>query len=169
MLILSYFTWGEIMKKLIALLALTVATTAYATDFSAEVQCEAVSFRVSYFDTDFNNYAKFNFDLKSVNGKVEAVSYGGFFAVSDYHGVFKGQNLPEVPYRRTPQVYKNHYRFKDVDAAYTFGSESGMWGYFVINKDIATARRGDSVDGHYILQAGDHFGGTVDFECVKGW
>jgi hypothetical protein len=157
------------MKNLIVLASLLSASTAYAADFSTEVECTAVSYRISYFDSDFNNYAKFNFDIKSVNGKVEAESYGGFFSVSDYNGVFQGQNLPEVPYTRTPQKYKNHYRFKDLDANYTFGSETGMWGYFVLNKKIATASRGDVVDGHYVLQAGDHFGGTVDFDCVKGW
>lgn len=37
-----------------------------------------------------------------------------------------------------------------------------MWGYLVINKDT-----GGEFDAHYIFQAGDHMGGTVDYKCKR--
>lgn len=156
------------MKKLILLFVLLASASSFAADFSKNVTCTSSNFRVSYFDVDADSFGKFNFKISSVNGKVTAKRYGGFLTVSDYNGVFSGKDLPEVPYQRA-SVYKKHYRFKDVDAVHTFGSETGMWGYFVIEKSIANASRGDIVDGHYVLQAGDHFGGTVDFECQTKW
>lgn len=157
------------MKKLILLLVLIATTESFARD-SFNVTCEASGFRVSYYETDFNHFSKFYFDLRidAVTGAVVAKEYAGFVATSDYHGVFKGKGLPEVPYQRA-STYKNHFRFKDVDAEYTFGAESGMWGYFVLNKDIVDKESGEVVDGHYVLQAGDHFGGTIDYQCTKAW
>lgn len=161
---------GNLMKKLILLFVLIASASTYASGNTFNVTCEANNFRVSYSDPDFKDYSKFYFELKvdPASGAIEATEWAGFVASGDYHGVFKGAGMPETPYQRAAK-YKNHYRFMDVDAEYTFGSESGMWGYFVINKDVVAAAAGDKVDGHYVLQAGDHFGGTIDYECTKAW
>ena len=61
-----------------------------------------------------------------------------------------------------PTKYKNHFKFEDIDAAFTAGNEDGMWGDFILEKGFAK-----EISAHYIFQAGDHMGGTVDFTCQK--
>ena len=72
-------------------------------------------------------------------------------------------NLKEnLAYR--PIVYKGYSQFKDFDADQTVGHESGMWGYFLIEK---TYLADDNFTGVYVFQAGDHLGGTLFFGCKK--
>lgn len=161
------FNQGEMMKLLLILATMISTTIAFgSSDFTKRVVCEAHSFRPDNGYGDFNNYGKVYLKVQSKAGQVTALEYGGFVAFDNYHGIFKGSNMAERPYVRA-STYQNHYRFADFDAELTFGSEDGMWGYLAINKDIATLGYQDETDAHYVFQAGDHMGGTIDFTCTK--
>lgn len=83
--------------------------------------------------------------------------------ISNYTGVFSG-SFPNNPAYR-PRVYTDHYQFRDFDAAVTSRWDGGgMNGEFVVEKRISE----DRLQAHYIFQAGDHIGGTVDMECRLG-
>ena len=79
-----------------------------------------------------------------------------YMAMFDY-------NASENPDYR-PVVYEGYAQFKDFDAVYTVGMESGMWGYLVIEK--ASVEK-DQFQAAYVFQAGDHMGGTLYFSCKK--
>jgi hypothetical protein len=82
--------------------------------------------------------------------------------ITNYTGVFQGEFKNDASYR--PIVYTQHYKFSDFDAAVTSRWDGGgMWGYFVINK----ANGEDELAAHYVFQAGDHIGGTIDLNCSK--
>ncbi len=133
-------------------------------EYLASLKCEATSFRVGV-DTPRSKSILW-FHVAIVDGKATIESYGGHIYVVGYYGVFVGKNNVEVPYTRKPSVYKNHYRFQNIDARFTGGSENGMWGEFVVSKDLAKTRDTNiKVDGHYVFKAGDHLGGTIDYEC----
>lgn len=82
-----------------------------------------------------------------------------------YIGLFNTKAIPENPDYR-PRRYKGYAQFKDFDAEATAGHESGMWGYFLIDRKAALGED-KSFHGVYIFQAGDHMGGTLHFTCTK--
>ncbi len=66
-----------------------------------------------------------------------------------------------------PTKYLNHIQFKDLDASNTNTHDGGgMWGQLIISKQILE-RDILKVRAHYIFQAGDHVGGTVDLMCER--
>ena len=76
-------------------------------------------------------------------------------------GRFDIAKLVENPDYR-PRKYQGFSQFREVDATDTGGSaESGMWGVFLLEKDIS----GDHIQAKYIFQAGDHMGGTLHLGC----
>jgi hypothetical protein len=134
-------------------------------EFVARLGCEPTGFRAGD-GTAEENSALLWLDVVRKNGELHLESYGGHIYAYGYYGLFHGKDLKEVPYVRAT-TYKNHYRFKDFDAVFTGGLESGMWGYLVINKSVDQFRAGGvkTLDAHYVFQAGDHMGGTIDFSC----
>ncbi len=81
----------------------------------------------------------------------EENSYRGYF---EFDAISANSN-----YR--PLKYKGHIQFKNFDAKYTDGLESGMWGSFVIEP------KEKEFKAYYIFQAGDHIGGTLQFTCAE--
>ena len=78
-----------------------------------------------------------------------------------YFGRFQMDAIKENPKYR-PIKYKGFSQFKDFDAADTKGScESGMWGYFLLEKNTNK----EKFEAYYIFQAGDHMGGTLKMSC----
>lgn len=161
------------MKKLLVCVLLCAAGLAQASDreFVVSLECKGTAFRPAPYETGFEDSAALFFDVVEKEGKIFLEQYGGNVYSNGYFGIFHGKDLVEKPYQRVVK-YKNHYRFKDFDAAFTAGSESGMWGYLVVSKDLhkMSGSAGiKEVDAHYVFQAGDHMGGTVDFICKKAW
>lgn len=168
----------KILIQFLALLAICSAQ-AHSNDQSNEVttktrevlaslKCSATAFRVGARDKD-NNGIIWTRVIRE-GGKISLEKYMGHLYVGGYYGVFNGNDNLELPYIR-PTTYKNHYRFHNFDAVETAGSESGMWGQFILNKAVDTARSTEnfSTDAHYVFQAGDHMGGTIDYTCVNDY
>ena len=87
-----------------------------------------------------------------------------------YYGVFNiKEALENTKYR--PRRYKGYSQFQNINATATAGNEDGMWGELVIQNDRENTNRNSkkSFKAHYIFQAGDHMGGTIDFTCVNQW
>ena len=98
----------------------------------------------------------------STNYDFNVESNGTEKKIANYTGVFNGNFKNHEGYR--PNVYNNHFKFNDFDAKVTSRHDGGgMWGYLVVKKDNAS----DKIDAHYVFQAGDHIGGTIDMTCSK--
>jgi len=154
------------MKKIIALAALLATSVTIAADYKGSYYCEALGTRQH--GSTYNANGKLFFTKYEDNGSVvykEIV--GHLFTGYDfepeygYYGVFKyDEKVADKNYRG--RTYKNHDKL-DFDAVATNGNDGGgMWGYLVINKDTE-----GEFDAHYIFQAGDHMGGTVDYKCKR--
>ena len=102
------------------------------------------------------------YSINDVNGDF-FVQYD--FEVGDenygYRGLFKFGSLVEKPNYR-PRKYKGYSKYERFEAFETNDWDGGgMWGYMVIQKDKSKT----PFSAHYIFQAGDHMGGTMDFSC----
>ena len=98
----------------------------------------------------------------STNYDSNVESNGGDKKIANYTGVFKGDFKNHEGYR--PSVYTNHFKFNEFNAKVTSRHDGGgMWGYLVVKKDNSS----DKIDAHYVFQAGDHIGGTIDMVCSK--
>ena len=93
--------------------------------------------------------ADYDFD---VNEK-ENLEFADFHYEGSFDSVTVKQNL-----KYKPSKYKNHMQFRDVNAT---ESSTGMWGVLVM-----PAMPGYQFEAHYIFQAGDHIGGTLDLNCI---
>lgn len=80
---------------------------------------------------------------------------------NSYVGIFSKASIKENT-EYNPRKYKNFSQFPDFDAYKTTGSESGMWGQFLLEKSNAK-----KLSAKYIMQAGDHMGGTLHFNCKR--
>ncbi|WP_299497070.1 hypothetical protein [uncultured Shewanella sp.] len=79
-----------------------------------------------------------------------------------YYGLFNTHSLQENP-DYSPRVYLEHHQFKAFNASVTNNNDGGgMWGNLVIPKQLNTV-----IEVHYIFQAGDHMGGTIDYQCTR--
>ncbi|MCB0366456.1 MAG: hypothetical protein H6624_07650 [Bdellovibrionaceae bacterium] len=160
------------MKSLLVFVVMLAAGLAQASnrEFVESLECKGTAFRPGSFQEGLGDSAALFLDVVKKDGKIYLEEFGGNVYSNGYYGIFHGKDLAEKPFQRASK-YKNHYRFQDFDAAFTAGAESGMWGYLVVNKDIHNMRDGGvkEVDAHYIFQAGDHMGGTVDFVCSRSW
>jgi len=118
--------------------------------------------------------ARLSFIYETQENQAEVSSLLGFVSVSyldlvatggqldHYTGVFSGNYRNQSPYG--PRVYMDHYKFSGFNAKITSDTDGGgMWGYLVVSKNNG----GDRIDAHYVFQAGDHMGGTVDLICLK--
>ncbi len=98
----------------------------------------------------------------STNYDFNVESNGGEKKIANYTGVFSGNFKNHEAYR--PTVYTNHFKFNNFDAKVTSRHDGGgMRGYLVVKKDNGS----DKIDAHYVFQAGDHIGGTIDMTCAK--
>ncbi len=78
-------------------------------------------------------------------------------------GKFRSDELIENPDYR-PRKYFGFSQFREVDAVDTEGSaESGMWGNFLLEKDMTP----EDFQAKYIFHAGDHMGGTLNLGCHR--
>lgn len=106
-----------------------------------------------------------NFELREFIGDLTlANNYSGKHGEFDnesYYGNFALSKIMNVKNYR-PRVYLGHIKFADINANGTINSEGGMWGSFMLDMREGFA---DTIEAHYVFQAGDHRGGTVDFLC----
>jgi hypothetical protein len=104
--------------------------------------------------------------LTNVNGMIRAdwSELSETPSFYEYKGWFNMKSIDEnLDYK--PRKYKNYSQFRDFDAT---SSKQGMWGYFVLekeNRQTQNSNGGSTLMAHYIFQAGDHIGGTIDFVC----
>jgi hypothetical protein len=158
------------MKGLSLILGLLLATSAAAADYKGSYVCLAKGESLRQHSATYNADGRIHFTkyqdgektlFKNVVGHLsagydEAIEYS-------YYGVFKFEQA-EANAKYRGRTYKQHDQIKDFDATATSNNDGGgMWGYLVINKDTSTP----TFDAHYVFQAGDHMGGTVDFTCKK--
>ena len=105
------------------------------------------------------------YTIESLVGNVIAKNYRDASATLDfssYHGIFHFSQLVNNP-AYAGRTYQNHIQFKKFDALHTNTHDGGgMWGYFVLGKTEAGQA---TTDGHYVFKAGDHMGGTIDYQC----
>ena len=102
---------------------------------------------------------EYDFNYEGANEELKFEDY-------HYQGLFKSLEVSQnLKYK--PRKYKKHYQFKDVDSK---DSSTGMWGNLVIPKTMNPENKKfapNSGTVHYIFQAGDHMGGTLDLTCRK--
>lgn len=130
-------------------------------------------------NTDYLVNSRFAINLQYDEQKDMAkASYLGFIEIetsvekgqtrieeADYYSLFRKSGHLSSKSKRARAYPDSHYfRFRNFNAASTSsGDGGGMWGYFVISKKVL--QKGAAFDAHYVFQAGDHMGGTVDFQC----
>jgi hypothetical protein len=155
------------MKKLIAVAALLATTSVIAADYKGSYICLADGMRQhgsSYSADGRLHFVKYEEEGKTIyKGIVGHLSVGYDEEPEySYYGVFNFDQK-EVDPKYRGRTYKNHDKL-DFSAVATNGNDGGgMWGYLVINKDNTQ----DTFDAHYVFQAGDHMGGTVDYTCKR--
>jgi len=87
----------------------------------------------------------------------------------DYYGIFRGKNVDSY-FSSRANVYpaKSFIRIKDFNAHTTTSHDGGnIYGSFIIEKAGLEANNKEKFKAHYTVKSGDHFGGTVDYECLK--
>lgn len=156
-------------------------STAFAKRY--DVQCWAEGHKLRQTSTDSkNNFvsARLSLDINAKDGGVDAElkEWVGHLAIArdataltkvDYHGVFSGKEKASSLSPRA-RVYKDgdYFRYRDFDASQTTRQDGGgMNGELVVSKKFQTAGEDATYDAHYVFQAGDHMGGTVDYTCVN--
>ena len=160
------------MKKLIAsFMFISLTSMSFAADYLGSYHCVATGGRQG--GTDLSVDGRFSFSLhsdadkgvtlKNLVGHMSVSVYDDDDPLYDYYSVFTIKELPANPKYR-PIVYKNHHQFKNLDDTASGGVESGMWGYLVLEKNPTKERK--DLAAHYVFQAGDHMGGTIDLVCV---
>lgn len=154
------------MKKAIALAALLTTSLSFAADYKGSYICLAKEMRQQ--GGSYSADGRIHFVKYEEEGKTLYKSIVGHLSVGyedepeySYYGVFNfDQKEADTSYRG--RTYKNHDKI-DFSAVATNGNDGGgMWGYLVINKTTE-----DEFDAHYVFQAGDHMGGTVDYTCKR--
>ena len=153
---------------------------------SPAIQCEAYGHKLRHYNTssgDFFVSSILQFDLMDSKEAVTIDNILGHLGISayaplediaakqvvfNYYGTFFAEQTPETISKRAKKYSSSKYfRFKEFNAEKTTRYDGGgMWGYFVLSKK-ASARQDKYFDGHYIFQAGDHMGGTVDYRCER--
>jgi hypothetical protein len=142
-----------------------------------EYTCVAKAFREHGNVFERKVESRFVLNLKNQeNGQVKAEKIAGHVTIvtfdegvaekpaDNYYAVFALKDQLNNPNYR-PRVYQNHVQFKAVNATETNSVDGGgMWGQLVVNK---TRSNEESFDAHYIFQAGDHLGGTIDYDCAS--
>jgi hypothetical protein len=158
------------MKKILNTVSISALFLTAASAFSAPRTIECVARGKSFsnlgaapleasanltFDESFENNIRV---INKITGSVKIHSaYGDIYA-----GQFKIANplFENVKYR--PLRYKDHSQFPEFNATESEGSsESGMWGNLILSKLTSQPK----FSAHYILQAGDHIGGTLHLTC----
>ncbi|MCO4793194.1 MAG: hypothetical protein KC493_05765 [Bacteriovoracaceae bacterium] len=154
------------MKKLIAVAALLATTSILAADYKGSYVCMAKELRQhsSTYNADGRlHFTKYQEGEKTLYKNIVGHLITGYDDEPEYayYGVFKFDQKEADPKYRG-RTYKNHDKL-DFDAVATNGNDGGgMWGYLVINKTTEA-----EFDAHYVFQAGDHMGGTVDYTCKR--
>jgi len=101
------------------------------------------------------------FLLKNVLGHVMVGYVWDGTIDSRYYGIFSFDQLADNPAYK-PQKYVGAAQYKDFNAVKTNGNDGGgMNGTLVLDKKFDQKK----FHAHYIFQAGEHMGGTLDFEC----
>ena len=154
----------------IAILSTLITVSANAADYKGSFLCIAKGDALRQSGTNLPANSRIHFSkyqdgentlYKKMVGHVTA----GYEEEPEYsyYGIFQyDQQVVNKEYRG--RTYKNHDQLKDFDATATSDNDGGgMWGYLVINKDTSAK----TFDAHYVFQAGDHMGGTIDYVCQK--
>jgi hypothetical protein len=142
---------------------LSVVCTAKGKKTASSGQMLLTDARVEFDVQDFDASTDKVMTIQGVRGeiKVGAIDTEALPLDNDnaYVGVFNFEELKSNP-KYKPTTYRNMVQFKDFDAEKTTGLEDGMWGNFLIDKNL-----GDGCEAKYVFQAGDHMGGTVHLTC----
>lgn len=154
--------------KYLLFLALLTFNTVYASIDS--YYCESVQARqhglkiFSKVELRFDFVAEEGTEfLEDVVGSIK-VSYEDNLNTDElYYGVFSfHERFQNLKYH--PNKYKGYIQFPHFDVIDSNNFDGGgIWGDLVIeNKPSA-----DLLTAHYVFQAGDHMGGTIDLICEK--
>lgn len=155
------------MKKILTLFVLSLSLHALADSYS----CQLVSARQN--GTELVGQGSLNIVETQQNG-LRNITVNGQVSVDYefnmeyesehcYKASFTNVTLTERPNYK-PRVYTGYSKFEKFDATETSECDGGgMYGYLVIEKDMTK----ESFAAHYVFQAGDHIGGTIDFSCAK--
>jgi hypothetical protein len=147
------------MNKIIAMFVVlfvagqSMADTGYVGTFG----CKATTLRTDIQGMSLDGYLEFMVYQK--DGVITLGNVLGHIKVDRYYGVFSFEKISNNP-KYKPTKYKDYVQFQDFDAIRT-SSQDGMWGQLVINKEL----KKEGMTAHYIFQASDHMGGTIDLTC----
>ncbi|MEO0336591.1 MAG: hypothetical protein AAF202_09355 [Pseudomonadota bacterium] len=154
-------------KLLIASIA-AISSIAFAHDDEARyLECNSTNFRQNGgWEIQPNDNAYLALKMEEGQDQPIVTVVNGYINFGGYVGFMTDLVVTPHPYVRTPGTYKNHNRW-EMNAERTYGHEDGMWGHLIVNFEAMSMGRYDRTDAHFYLQAGDHQGGTVDFECER--
>jgi len=173
------------MLHVLSIFALLFGSTAFAakeTKSLGHYNCRSYGHTFSVNSDTLKSYwvdSRIYFSLEKDNNETVAMTdIGGHVEVSafveralepmelpDRYALFKIESLKENP-KYKGRKYTNHHQFREFNDTTTFGSETGMWGTFVVSKEFSMKDK--KFDAHYIMQAGDHMGGTIHYSCESG-
>lgn len=160
------------MKNLkLFLLSMSFIASAHASAGAVEIECEASGKSLSQSGGALlNAVADLTFELHRDSQGLRSIrEFKGRVTTSpelkDNYGSYVGYFDIPVVYENVdynPTRYDGYSQFKEIDTWVNPGSaESGMWGEFVLEKNI----RQPIFKAHYIFKAGDHMGGTLHLNC----
>lgn len=167
---------------------LTAATVLaqVAKSTRVEFQCWANGFKVRSGggSKDHLVYSRFSFNglLKDDSELITLKSYMGHIAMNTFadvnsqmeeaekYALFHSQTETKSSLSPDARKYTDdkYFRFRKFAASQYTGSEADFFGEMVIEKRLLVASdesRGESFRAHYVAQAGDHYGGTIDYTC----
>lgn len=150
------------MKNVFVAAALFCVSSAALADFKLYT-CTASTLRNDQGRTPVHSVLYFDLrkeasglSLEEIVGHIQV----GADAADAYYNIFNIKKLAEDT-KYAPKKYKGYARFNDLNSEKSSSSsEEGMWGELVVEKTFA-----DKISAHYILKAGDHLGGTIDYSC----
>jgi len=156
------------MKSLVVLVAALLSINASAADFFKFVKrysCEPQTYRTRSLPLTPQGRLEMNLAVNE-QGRYRLTQVAGHVQLNDedntssYYAIFAhmDQLLDKPNYKS--RVYVNHAAFELNAVGWSSYDGGGMWGTFLIEKSGA-----DQVKAHYVLKAGDHTGGTLDFNC----
>jgi hypothetical protein len=155
----------------LAVVATLLSFQAAASDYQGSYVCSATGKNLRQQGTTYPVNARLQFSqyqddqgnrvIKKVIGHL-LTSYEEPMLAYAYYGTFQYDSIvANAKYRG--RTYKNHSQFS-MDATATNDNDGGgIWGKLVVSKNV----KDKTFDAHYIFQAGDHMGGTVDFTCQR--
>lgn len=176
------------MRKLFVMIGLlSMSVSAFAGSYYSNVACKGTVYRLPGAFTSLDGSLLYinvkatdtGAEVKSVVGHVSLAQKNGDASAPAtigelaYYSQFASEKVElKLAPRATKYKDADYLRFDLADVNDNGHDGGGMNGYFVLSKRALDVFKHDgkpvpTFDAHYVLQSGDHTGGTLDFDCQQ--